>query len=78
MLVTLDNFMRDTEKDFNEIRDDIDDLGIELRHIKRIKRDLSDIEDRVSIVDKRLKEVEDLQLIQEAKALKKLNQKINN
>tara|TARA_Y100000817_G_scaffold48944_2_gene34859 strand:- start:6150 stop:6668 length:519 start_codon:yes stop_codon:yes gene_type:complete len=66
---TLDNFMRDTEKDFNEIRDDIDDLGIELRgNIKRIKRDLSDIEDRVSIVDKRLKEVEDLQLIQEAKA----------
>ena len=27
---TLDNFMRNTEKDFREIRDDIDDLGIEL------------------------------------------------
>tara|TARA_A100001011_G_C13991269_1_gene707340 strand:+ start:241 stop:759 length:519 start_codon:yes stop_codon:yes gene_type:complete len=66
---TLDNFIRETEKDFNEVRDDIDDLGIELRgNIKRIKRDLSDLEDRVSTVDKRLKEIEDLQLIQETKA----------
>ena len=66
---TLDNFMRRTEKDFREVRDDIDDLGIELRgNIKRIKRNLSDLQDRVTTVDKRLKEIEDLALIQNAKA----------
>ena len=66
---TLDNFMRSTEKDFREVRDDIDDLGIELRgNIKRIKRNLSDLQDRVTTVDKRLKEIEDLALIQNEKA----------
>ena len=66
---TLDNFMRRTEKDFREVRDDIDDLGIELRgNIKRIKRNLSDLQDRVTTVDKRLKEIEDLALIQKEKA----------
>ena len=66
---TLDNFMRRTEKDFREGRDDIDDLGIELRgNIKRIKRNLSDLQDRVTTVDKRLKEIEDLALIQNEKA----------
>ncbi|MEC7746166.1 MAG: hypothetical protein VYB68_00675 [Candidatus Neomarinimicrobiota bacterium] len=66
---TLDNFMRNTEKDFREVRDDIDDLGIELRgNIKRLKRNLSDLQDRVTTVDKRLKEIEDLALIQEEKA----------
>ena len=66
---TLDNFMRNTEKDFREVRDDIDDLGIELRgNIKRLKRNLSDLQDRVTTVDKRLKEIEDLALIQKEKA----------
>ena len=66
---TLDNFMRNTEKDFREVRDDIDDLGLELRgNIKRLKRNLSDLQDRVSTVDKRLKEIEDLALIQKEKA----------
>ena len=66
---TLDNFMRNTEKDFREIRDDIDDLGIELRgNIKRLKRNLSDLQNRVTTVDKRLKEIEDLALIQNEKA----------
>ena len=66
---TLDNFIRNTEKDFREVRDDIDDLGIELRgNIKRLKRNLSDLQDRVTTVDKRLKEIEDLALIQEEKA----------
>ena len=66
---TLDNFMRRAEKDFREVRDDIDDLGIELRgNIKRIKRNLSDLQDRVTTVDKRLKEIEDLALIQNEKA----------
>ena len=66
---TLDNFMRRTEKDFREVRDDIDDLGIELRgNIKRIKRNLSDLQNRVTTVDKRLKEIEDLALIQNEKA----------
>ena len=66
---TLDNFMRRTEKDFREVRDDIDDLGIELRgNIKRIKRNLSDLQDRVTTIDKRLKEIEDLALIQNEKA----------
>ena len=66
---TLDNFMRNTEKDFREVRDDIDDLGLELRgNIKRLKRKLSDLQDRVTTVDKRLKEIEDLALIQKEKA----------
>ena len=66
---TLDNFMRNTEKDFREVRDDIDDLGIELRgNIKRLKRNLSDLQDKVTTVDKRLKEIENLSLIQEEKA----------
>ena len=66
---TLDNFIRSTEKDFREVRDDIDDLGIEVRgNIKRIKRNLSDLQDRVTTVDKRLKEIEDLALIQNEKA----------
>ena len=66
---TLDNFMRSTERDFREVRDDIDDLGIELRgNIKRLKRNLSDLQDRVTTVDKRLKEIEDLALIQNEKA----------
>ena len=66
---TLDNFIRNTEKDFREGRDDIDDLGIELRgNIKRLKRNLSDLQDRVTTVDKRLKEIEDLALIQKEKA----------
>ena len=66
---TLDNFMRNTEKDFREVRDDIDDLGLELRgNIKRLKRNLSDQQDRVTTVDKRLKEIEDLALIQKEKA----------
>ena len=66
---TLDNFIRNTEKDFREVRDDIDDLGIELRgNIKRLKRNLSDLQDRVTTGDKRLKEIEDLALIQKEKA----------
>ena len=66
---TLDNFIRNTEKDFREVRDDIDDLGMELRgNIKRLKRNLSDLQDRVTTVDKRLKEIEDLALIQKEKA----------
>ena len=66
---TLDNFMRNTEKDFREVRDDIDDLGIEMRgNVKRLKRNLSDLQDRVTTVDKRLKEIEDLALIQKEKA----------
>ena len=66
---TLDNFMRNTEKDFREVRDDIDDLGIELRgNIKRLKRNLSDLQGKVTTVDKRLKEIEDLALIQNEKA----------
>ena len=66
---TLDNFIRNTEKDFREVRDDIDDLGIELRgNIKRLKRNLSDLQNRVTTVDKRLKEIEDLALIQKEKA----------
>ena len=66
---TLDNFMRNTERDFREGRDDIDDLGLELRgNIKRLKRNMSDLQDRVTTVDKRLKEIEDLALIQKGKA----------
>jgi len=66
---TLDNFMRNTERDFREVRDDIDDLGIELRgNIKRLKRNLSDLQDRVTTINKRLKEIEDLALIQNEKA----------
>ncbi len=66
---TLDNFIRSTDKNFKEVRNDVDDLGIEIRgNIKRLKRNISDVQDLVSTIDKRLKEIEDLSLIQEEKA----------
>ena len=66
---TLDNFIRSTDKNFKEVRNDIDDLGIEIRgNIKRLKRNISDVQDLVSTIDKRLKEIEDLSLIQKEKA----------
>tara|TARA_Y100001970_G_scaffold204345_1_gene248790 strand:- start:1087 stop:1605 length:519 start_codon:yes stop_codon:yes gene_type:complete len=66
---TLDNFMRKTDKNFKEVRNDIEDLGLEIRgNIKRVKRSISDLQDLVSTVDKRLKEIEDLSLIQKEKA----------
>ena len=66
---TLDNFMRSTDKNFKEVRNDIDDLSIEIRgNITRLKRNISDVQDLVSTIDKRLKEIEDLSLIQKEKA----------
>lgn len=66
---TLDNYMRNTDKNFKEVRNDIEDLGIEIRgNIKRLKRNISDVQDFVSTIDKRLKEIEDLSLIQKEKA----------
>jgi len=66
---TLDNFIRSTDKNFKEVRNDVDDLGIEIRgNIKRLKRNISDVQDLVSTIDKRLKEIEDLSLIQKEKA----------
>ena len=66
---TLDNYMRNTDKNFKEVRNDIEDLGIEIRgNIKRLKRNISDVQDFVSTIDKRLQEIEDLSLIQKEKA----------
>ena len=66
---TLDNFMRETKKNFNNVNDDIDDLATEMKGtIRKLKQGISDLEQMTSTLDKRLKEIEDLALIQEEKA----------
>jgi uncharacterized protein YoxC len=65
---TLDNFMRDTKKNFRDVNNDIDDLSTEVQGtIRKLKQSISDLEQKSTTLDKRLKEIEDLELIQEEK-----------
>ena len=65
---TLDNFMRDTKKNFRNVNNDIDDLSTEVQGtIRKLKQSISDLEQKSTTLDKRLKEIEDLELIQEEK-----------
>ena len=64
---TLDNFMRDTKKKFRDVNNDIDDLSTEVQGtIRKLKQSISDLEQKSTTLEKRLKEIENLELIQEA------------
>tara|TARA_B100000809_G_C15131030_1_gene528414 strand:- start:793 stop:1308 length:516 start_codon:yes stop_codon:yes gene_type:complete len=66
---TLDNFMRDTKKNFRDVNNDIDDLNMEMKGtIRKLKQSISNLEQTASTLEKRLKEIEDLALIQNEKA----------
>jgi len=64
---TLDNFMRNTKKNFRDVNNDIDDLSTDIQGtIRKLKQNISDLEQKSTTLEKRLKEIEDLELIQEA------------
>jgi methyl-accepting chemotaxis protein len=64
---TLDNFMRNTKKNFRDVNNDIDDLSTEIQGtIRKLKQNISDLEQKSITLEKRLKEIEELELIQEA------------
>ena len=64
---TLDNFMRNTKKNFRDVNNDIDDLSTDIQGtIRKLKQSISDLEQKSTTLEKRLKEIEDLELIQEA------------
>ena len=66
---TLDNFMRNTKKNFRNVNNDIDDLATEVKGtIRKLKQSISDLEQKASTLEKRLREIEDLDLIQKEKA----------
>lgn len=66
---TLDNFMRNTKKNFRNVNNDIDDLATEVKGtIRKLKQSIADLEQKASTLEKRLREIEDLDLIQKEKA----------
>ena len=66
---TLDNFMRNTKKNFRNVNNDIDDLATDVKGtIRKLKQSISDLEQKASTLEKRLREIEDLDLIQKEKA----------
>ena len=66
---TLDNFIRNTKKNFRNVNNDIDDLATEVKGtIRKLKQSISDLEQKASTLEKRLREIEDLDLIQKEKA----------
>tara|TARA_B110000116_G_C16764275_1_gene550007 strand:+ start:635 stop:1159 length:525 start_codon:yes stop_codon:yes gene_type:complete len=65
----LDGFMRDTDKKFRNVTNDLDDLATDIKGtVRKLKQGISDLEQTAKTLDKRLKEIEDLTLIQEEKA----------
>ena len=65
----LDNFKRDTEKNFRNVNNDLDDLATEVKGtVRKLKQGISNLEQTTKTLEKRLKEIEDLTLIQEEKA----------
>ena len=63
----LDNFQRKTEKDFRNLNSDLDDLATEMKGtLRKIKLNISDIEQTSTRLDQRIKELEDLGIIQKA------------
>ena len=66
---TLDNFIRNTKKNFRNVNNDIDDLATEVKGtIRKLKQSIADLEQKASTLEKRLREIEDLDLIQREKA----------
>ena len=65
----LENFVRVTEKKFRNLENDLDDLSTDTQgKIRKLKQGISDIEQKSSTIEKRLKEIENMTLIQKAKA----------
>ena len=65
----LETFMRDTDKKFRNVINDIDDLSTEMKGTDRkLKQGISNLEQKSKALEKRLKEIEDLALIQKEKA----------
>ncbi len=65
----LENFMRETDKKFRNLGNDLDDLSTEMKGTDRkLKQGISDLEQTAKTLEKRLKEIEDLALIQKEKA----------
>ena len=65
----LDNFVRDTEKNFRNVNNDLDDLATEVKGtVRKLKQGISSLEQTTKALEKRLKEIEDLALIQKEKA----------
>ena len=62
-----ETFMRDTKKKFRDVNNDIDDLSTDIQGtIRKLKQNISDLEQKSTTLEKRLKEIEELELIQEA------------
>ena len=65
----LDNFSRETKKNFRNVNNDIDDLATDIKGtLRKLKQGISDLEQATSRLEKGLKEIEDLALIQKEKA----------
>tara|TARA_B100000131_G_C17881969_1_gene518673 strand:- start:207 stop:722 length:516 start_codon:yes stop_codon:yes gene_type:complete len=65
----LDNFIRETGKNFRNLSNDLDDLSTDLKgNIRKLKQNISNVDQTTKNINKRLKEIEDLTLIQEEKA----------
>ena len=65
----LETFMRETDKKFRNLSNDLDDLNTEMKGTDRkLKQGISDLEQKSKALEKRLKEIEDLALIQKEKA----------
>ena len=66
---TLDNFSRETVKNFRNVNNDIDDLASDFKStVRKLKQNISDLEQLSRAIDKRVKDIEDLALIQKEKA----------
>ena len=65
----LDNFIRETGKNFRNLSNDLDDLSTDIKgNIRKLKQNISNVDQTTKNINKRLKEIEDLTLIQEEKA----------
>ena len=65
----LDNFRRNSDKKFKDLTNDLDDLDSDIKgQIRKLKQAISDLEQTTSTINKRIKEIEDLALIQKEKA----------
>ena len=65
----LGNLARETERNFKNVRNDIEDLSDDVRNnIRRTKLQLADLDQTIGVLDKRLKDMEILPTIQKEKA----------
>ena len=65
----MENFKRETDKNFRNLNNDLDDFRTEVKGtVRKLKQNISDLEQMTSSLEKRLKEIEDLTLIQKEKA----------